>query len=94
MRSINEASQFLLAIDMRWLVDTIEVQKQNRSVRLRGWIVSLSGAFENLRILLNGAPVQGVDLIPSGDLGEFFPALGADRFRRFVAAHPGRDERS
>jgi SAM-dependent methyltransferase len=91
MDFIQHYSEASIATHMRWLIDAVELDERSREIRIRGWIASIVDDFSGVKILFNGIPAADLHLRESADLGEFYPALGANLFRRFTAAHP-RDE--
>jgi SAM-dependent methyltransferase len=91
MGVIESYSQALIATEMRWLIDDIELDAKTGEIKIRGWIASIVDDFVNIKILFNGVPAEDLTLRVSPDLGEFYPGLGADLFRRFIAAHRQRE---
>jgi len=86
MDIFHDISEYMLARDMHWLVDNIKLEQSK--ICLQGWIISLCNNFDDLKILVNGVPAHELTLSASPDLGEYYPTLGRDRFRRFAATHP------
>jgi SAM-dependent methyltransferase len=77
-------SEFSVATDMRWLIDDYDID-QAGYMEIRGWIASLIDDFAPIKILFNGEPAEKFNLMAAPDVGAFYPNLGADCFRRFVA---------
>jgi hypothetical protein len=88
MDFIQNYSGSLIAQDMRWLIDDVELDEKSNDIRIRGWIASIIDDFSDVNILFNGLRAADLSLRVSPDLGEFYPGLGTELFRRFVAVHP------
>jgi SAM-dependent methyltransferase len=83
MNLIQAQIETALATDIRWLIDNVLVN--DRGIEISGWITTLRNNFDNFSILFNETLADKIILRQDSALGDYYPALGAPRFRRFVA---------
>jgi SAM-dependent methyltransferase len=83
MNLIQAQIETALATDIRWLIDDVSVN--DREIEISGWLTTLGNNFAKFKILFNEAPADKTILCQDSALGDYYPALGSQRFRRFVA---------
>jgi len=84
MNPIQAHMEAALVTHVRWLVDDVSLREGK--VAICGWIASLTDNFDKVKIWFCRTLSDDAALAPDQALGEHYPSLGKERFRRYVAS--------